>query len=318
MRRVRLGVTGLETSVLGFGCAPLMGRLGRRESLRTIEVAHEMGVTHFDAARSYGYGEAESVLGDFLASRRDSVTVTTKLGIAAGRPSRARTFAKDVFRRTLGRSRRLRAAAGRQAATGVTPGHFGVQEAKASLETSLRELRTDHVDLLLLHEVREHDLRDELLEFLDETVREGKARHFGIGTDIESTVSILGSTPSYARFVQIENNVVRRNLTLLPAGPQSAVITHSAIRGALPEIRSGLAAEPSRVGAWSEALGVDCSDDDVLTGLLLAYAVKANRDGVVLLGSQRDEHVRSSVRAIADDRFSDAQVDRFATLVEPR
>jgi aryl-alcohol dehydrogenase-like predicted oxidoreductase len=317
MRRVRLGETDLETSVLGFGCAPLMGRLGRRESLRRIEVAHEMGVTHFDTARSYGYGEAESVLGDFLSTRRASVTVTTKLGIAAARPSRTRTFAKNVFRRTFGRSDRLRAVAGRQAATGVTPGHFGVDEARASLDASLRELRTDHVDLLLLHEFRQHDVRDDLLEFLEQTVREGKARHFGIGTDIDSTVSILRSAPAYAPFVQIANSVLERNLSLLPSSVQPAVITHSAIREVLPALRDGLAADPSRAVAWSDAVAADCSDPDVLSGLLLAYAVSANRDGVVLLGSQRDEHIRSSVRSIADDRFSAAQVDRFAALLEP-
>ena len=43
-----------------------MARLGRRESVRLLEVAYDSGITHFDTARSYGYGEAESAVGEFL------------------------------------------------------------------------------------------------------------------------------------------------------------------------------------------------------------------------------------------------------------
>src|SRR5437764_6472234 len=130
MRSVHLAGTALEPSALGFGSASLMGKLGRRESVRKFEVAYDSGIRHFDTARAYGYGEAESALGDFLATRRDSVTVTTKLGIAAPRPSRLRTGAKNIARKVLTLSPRLRAAAGRRAAASVTGGHFGVEDAR--------------------------------------------------------------------------------------------------------------------------------------------------------------------------------------------
>ena len=76
MRAVALPGTELAPSRLAFGSAPLMARLGRRESVRLLEVAHDSGITHFDTARSYGYGEAESAVGDFLvgtAGRGDRV-----------------------------------------------------------------------------------------------------------------------------------------------------------------------------------------------------------------------------------------------------
>src|SRR5580704_5522793 len=53
----------LRTSVLGFGCGSVMGRVGRSASLRAMDAAWESGITLFDTARSYGFGEAEAVGG---------------------------------------------------------------------------------------------------------------------------------------------------------------------------------------------------------------------------------------------------------------
>src|SRR5436189_5574701 len=81
MQQVTLGDTDLRVSALGFGCAQLMARTAHRDSLRLLEAAFGSGITHFDVARMYGYGEAESTLGEFVAPRRHQVTITTKLGI---------------------------------------------------------------------------------------------------------------------------------------------------------------------------------------------------------------------------------------------
>src|SRR5436190_22196949 len=98
IERIELPGTDLNLSRLAFGSSGLMTRLGRTQSLRLLEVAYDAGITHFDTARSYGYGEAESVVGDFLARSRDNLTVTTKLGIVPPRPSRALHVAKAIRR----------------------------------------------------------------------------------------------------------------------------------------------------------------------------------------------------------------------------
>jgi aryl-alcohol dehydrogenase-like predicted oxidoreductase len=317
MRRVRLPGTTLDASVLGFGCAHLMGRLGRRESLRKLEAAYAAGITHFDTARSYGYGEAESALGDFIATRRERVTVTTKLGIAAPTPTRSRSLAKAGVRKLAGRSPRLRGLVRRQAGRSVTPGRFDVREARASLETSLQEMRTDRVDLLLLHDCNPRDLQsDELLEFLAECVQAGKVRYFGIATDLDSTAEILRSSPGYARVIQVPNSVVERNLERLPARDDRPLLTHSAVRAGLTDIRRHLTEAPDRASTWSDALAADCSNPDVLSGLMLAYAVRANPGGIVLYGSQNEHHIRTAASAIEEDEYSADQIARFAELVE--
>ena len=68
-------------AALGFGCAPIMGRIGKAQALDAMAEAHALGVTHFDVARSYGFRHAERVVGAFIAGRRDRVSITTKFGV---------------------------------------------------------------------------------------------------------------------------------------------------------------------------------------------------------------------------------------------
>jgi D-threo-aldose 1-dehydrogenase len=310
MRTVALPGTDLAPSRLAFGSALLMGRLGRRESVRLLEVAHEAGMTHFDTARSYGYGDAESAVGAFLARHRDEVTVTTKLGMAPPRGGRGLRLAKAVARVATRGAPGLRRLAGGHAQQMGQAGRFDPDEAKASLETSLRELRTEAVDILLLHECRPADLETEgLLEFLEETVREGKVRWFGVGTDDESTRAILSGRPEFAQVVQVAHSAVDPTLDRLPALAGRAVITHSAVRPALEPLL-----DTARRQRWSEALGVDCASPDVLGRLLLAYALESNRDGVVLFASASEERIRSNAALVDASDFSVEQVRAFAQL----
>ncbi len=86
MKKVTLPGTTSNLSKLGFGCGSLMARIKQKESVELLETAFEAGITHFDVARSYGYGEAEKAVGAFIADKRDQVTVTTKLGRLQGLP----------------------------------------------------------------------------------------------------------------------------------------------------------------------------------------------------------------------------------------
>ena len=99
-------------------------------------------------------GTAEEVLGEALKSRRHDVTVATKVGIARPKHPRAVMFMRSVaapLRKLVpGLTRRV----GASAYTGLTArAKFGPDFVEASLTDSLRRLRTDYVDLLLLHEV---------------------------------------------------------------------------------------------------------------------------------------------------------------------
>jgi aryl-alcohol dehydrogenase-like predicted oxidoreductase len=291
-----------------------MARLGRRESVHLLEVAHASGITHFDTARAYGYGEAESALGEFLSRRRDNVTVTTKLGIVPPRRSRALQAAKVAGRTAARRLPAARALLRGRAQAMVQTGRFDPADARASLETSLRELAVETVDILLLHECRPEDLRTEgLLDFLERSVREGKARYFGVATDVESTRAILSAHGPFARVVQLAHNPLEPALESLPALAGRAVITHSAMRTALGPLRE-LMRDPRRCGEWSHRLDVNCGRPGVLARLLLAYALESNRGGVVLFASTHEQTIRSNADLAEGTAFSAAQIAEFVRL----
>ena len=312
MRTVTLAGTDVTTTVLGYGCGELMARTGRAESARCLRAALDAGVTHFDTARLYGYGEAEGVLGAVLEGRRDEVTITTKLGIAPPRRSRGLALAKAAARRVVAVAPALRRAVRRGASGLVSGGQFGVDEARASLETSLRELRTDHVDVLLLHECGPEDLTPELHDFLEERTRAGSVRHFGIATDLESSRRILEESPAFAQVVQVPNSVLAPALPHLGSLEGRALISHSVVGPALSEVHRHVTASSERRRAWSEAVGADCSSRPVLASLLLAHAVAARPGAMALFSSRDEDHIGANARSV--DAFAPEQVERFGEL----
>ena len=298
MRWVELPGSELRLSRLGFGTAGLMARLDRRASVRLLEVAHDSGITHFDTARAYGYGEAESALGDFLASRRGEVTVTTKLGMLPPRRSRALQGAKALGRAGARVLPALRPLLRRGAQSMAESGAFDPAAARASLETSLRELRVETVDLLLLHECRPADLETEgLLDFLEQAVAQGKVRAFGIGTDRASTAAIVASRPEFARIVQVRQTVADPALELPPG---VGLITHSAV---VPLVEA--VSERARAEGWSR---------ETVGRLLLAGGLRANPAGAVLFSSTDEGRIRANA-ALADEPEPSAEdLERLTRL----
>ena len=200
---------------LGFGCAALMGRVGRKESLAALGAAYEAGIRFFDSARSYGYGEAEALLGEFLRGRRSGVVISTKFGVlpaAAGPMSAARRL-KPLVRGLLhvapGARRWLQGPLAAQRSSG----HFSVADLHASLEASLRALRTDYVDVLSLHDPPPSVLeRGELFAALQDLVAAGKVRWVGVAAEPEVIESALAARPAGLRYLQFPCNLFNLGL----------------------------------------------------------------------------------------------------------
>lgn len=148
MRYVELGATGLKASALGFGCAAVMGRAGRKKSLRALSTAYEECVTFFDTARSYGYGESEALLGEFLQGRRSGVVRSTKFGIVPAEQQRWKRALKPVARMVFDRVPFARRLIRKQVKAQFQENQFTKLVLHRSLEESLRKLRTEYIDIL--------------------------------------------------------------------------------------------------------------------------------------------------------------------------
>jgi aryl-alcohol dehydrogenase-like predicted oxidoreductase len=138
---------GLAISEIGVGCYGISGAYGTqdpREFERTLRRAHALGVNFFDTADAYG--DAERVLGQTLRPFRSEVYIATKVGLQEGL------------------ERNLSAA-----------------HVKRACEQSLKRLQTDHVDLYQVHFDDPGTPVAETVGALEELVREGKIRHYGVG-----------------------------------------------------------------------------------------------------------------------------------------
>lgn len=151
MKHRQLGQSGLEVSALGFGCMGLSFGYGpgldRAAGVQFIRQAFEQGVTFFDTAEAYG-ALNEEMVGEALQPVRDQIVIATKFGFKNG----------DSKSGLDSRPERIRVV----------------------VETSLRRLRTDHIDLLYQYRVDPQVPMEDVAGTVKALIAEGKVRHFGL------------------------------------------------------------------------------------------------------------------------------------------
>ena len=145
------GRTGPKVSAIGFGCWEIGGTYGHIDEAqfqRAVHAAIESGITCFDTAEAYSMGVSEEALARALGGRRSDVVIATKFGVG---------YEEMPNRRDSSRSRVF-----------------------ASIEKSLQRLRTDHIDIYLVHWPDPNTPLDETMTALDDVVRQGKVRYIGV------------------------------------------------------------------------------------------------------------------------------------------
>jgi aryl-alcohol dehydrogenase-like predicted oxidoreductase len=155
MKYTQLGERGPRVSRIAFGnwsAGGDWGSVDRAAAIAAMRAALDLGITHFDTARAYGFGAAEEVLGEALRpeirSARESIVIATKGGLRNENGLPVRDSSPAALRRDL--------------------------------EASLRSLGTDHVDLYQVHWPDPATPIAETAKTLDTFVREGKVRYVGV------------------------------------------------------------------------------------------------------------------------------------------
>ncbi|WP_022908955.1 aldo/keto reductase [Aestuariimicrobium kwangyangense] len=186
MEQRPLGGTGLTTSVLGFGGSELRAKsLTDQEVSTLLNGLLDSGITLIDTAHCYG--DSENKIGTHLSHRRDEYVLVSKTG--------HKIAGVDDW----------------------TPA-----ATRAGVEESLHRLRTDHLDVVLLHGPRPFgDQQASLLDELDALKAEGKVRFTGISNDGDSLAWGLAS--GRCDVVECSVNIAdQRNLReILPAATNS-------------------------------------------------------------------------------------------------
>jgi L-galactose dehydrogenase len=151
MRYKKLGRTGLNVSVIGFGAAPLgneFGAIDEAEAGRAVAFAIDNGINLFDSSPYYGRTLSETRLGKALEGRRQEIVLASKCG----------RYDTDQF-------------------------DFSAARVSSSVEQSLQRLRTDHLDILTAHDIEFGDREQVIHETIPAMRRlqeQGKVRFIGI------------------------------------------------------------------------------------------------------------------------------------------
>jgi D-threo-aldose 1-dehydrogenase len=307
MKEIELKGTGIRTTAVGFGCGGLMRLITARSRQNILQEAFDAGVRHFDTARMYGLGKAEGELGRFTRGRRDDVVITTKFGIEAVPVSPAKAAVYSLARIALKLFPRLRGTAQRNAGDRYLPRNYGPENARESLEKSLRELDTDYVDLFLLHEPMIDSLRsDDVHAFLDDAKQKGLIRAWGVAGYPEQIRPVCETWPHLAGVIQLPNDIVGRQLNEFRDLSHSAFITFSPYADALAMISEHLAGDSPTARRWSDAVGADLSDSRNICRLLLGYCLQENTEGLVLFFSARREGIQEMASVVRDGVDADA------------
>ena len=280
-----------------------------------MSAAWDAGVRLFDTARSYGYGEAEGLLGEFLVGKRAEATIVTKFGILPTRTAAWKRWAKPVVRAGLNVLPQARGLVRKAIAGEMSAGHFDVTTLRSSLETSLRELKTDYVDVLLMHEPPMSAMaQEDLMAELGNVVSEGKARRVGVaatmfvyaGMALE-LLPTLASVQFPANFADIPFDELKR---LGTPGP-FAMGNH--LFGGV----SGLTKTCHAIEAVAKDKFVAAGLREKLVGDPMQHVAQLSFDAafrcagahVVIPSMLHQEHVRANVTAVQREVFSPKEVE---------
>jgi aryl-alcohol dehydrogenase-like predicted oxidoreductase len=183
MRTRPLGDTGLAVSEIGFGCwrlggSPQWGAMSNREALNLVAAARDRGCNSFDTAPNYAHTNSERLLGLALDGCRHEVVVISKFGHLPG------SDATD----------------------------FSVSGFWNSLHGSLQRLRSDYLDVCLVHSPPAEVLspEHELWDALGRARAEGKLRHFGASVDTARDIRGAAAVPG-VQVVEVLFNMLQQD-----------------------------------------------------------------------------------------------------------
>lgn len=313
MNAMELGDTGLRAPQLGFGCSAVLGRAGRTASLCALNTAWDEGIRFFDTARSYGYGEAEGLLGEFLRGRREQAVIATKFGILPARQPGWKQLAKSAARGVLALAPSAHTMLRRRAASQFSANRFTIPVLHESIEASLRSLSTDRVDILFLHAAPASVLeQDELLGAMQRLIETGKVRIAGLSAAPDVVELALNRNVPPLRAMQFPCNVFEPLLTgskkhnhdcvLVANQPFGGTVRVQECRARLQSLVRNDAVDP----ALREKL--DSMNDELFADVVLNTIVCGTGIHVAIPAMMRPEHIRANVKAVRDSRFGAEEI----------
>ncbi len=290
-----LGQTGLELSWLSFGASSLGAEfrsIDMNEAMRSVRVALDLGMNFIDTSPFYGRGLSECLLGPALREvPRDSYLLGSKLG----------RYDAAHF-------------------------DFSARRVAESVDVSLHRLGTDHLDIMLCHDIEFVEMSqivNETLPALRKIKEQGKVRFIGISgypmnifqyvldrTDLDVVLSYNHYTLQNTMLADLVRYLKSKGVGIMNAAPFSArLLTNTTLPSwhkATPRVR-----EICRKAAEHAASkGVDIAQ------LALQFSIANDDMATCIVGSANPENVRKWV-AWADTPINETLVAEVQEILRP-
>ncbi len=271
----KLGRTGLDVTVLGFGAMELRGNAnGRGRSIepeqagKLLNQVLDLGINFVDT--SIDYGESEETIGKYISNRRNEYFLASKCGCPLEPAGAAWNPAGHIFTREH-----------------ITKG----------LEQSLMRLKTDHLDLIQIHASPSKDTleHDETVRTLQDLKKQGKIRFFG-ASSVVPNINDHVKMGVFDEF-QIPYSALDRQ--------HEAAIADASKAGAGIVIRGGVAKGVPGEGRGAEnvwSLWDKAKLNDLLNGMsqmefILRFTISNPDMDTTIVGTMNPAHLRQNVDA---------------------
>lgn len=310
MEYARLGRSGLGVSRICFGSWQFGGDWGsvdRDDGVAAVRKALDLGVTFFDTAQAYGFGESERLLAEALGEdiRRDDVVVATKGGLRPEGDGVVRDSSPDWLR--------------------------------SGVEQSLRELRLEAIDLYQVHWPDPQTPFEETAAALGDLVQAGKLRHVGVSNysaremaEFERTLPVETLQPPYHLFRrEIEEEVLpwcrEHDVGVLAYGPLAHGLLSGRVkpgdelpgddwRSGSPLFRGETFERNLRAVEQLERLARERGN--TVAQLAVAWTLAQPGVHVAIAGARRPDHIEGVVPA-AEMELSGEDLAEIDRIMEP-
>jgi len=283
MDKRRLGRTHLEVTALGYGAMELR-HLGEADAARVLNAVLDGGITYIDS--SPDYGPSEAYIGKAIAHRRHAFYLATKCGCNVDEQGQH-----------------------------LEPGHvWSGEQLLRNIESSLRLLKTDHVDVWQLHGTLPTELpggqADAVIQTLQDLKRQGKARYIGISfkngrADEDLFPAGYGQyLPVFAQWgvfdvMQIVyGGLTRKNETVIAQAADKGI--GMVVRGVVKKYRDNYD-ELFKQAKLDEL----CANDESQNTFLIRFALNHPGISTMIIGTKNSDHLAANVRAAAKGKLPD-------------
>lgn len=308
-----LGKSGIDVTIIGLGLWAVRGdqwgQVDDRSTLDTIDAALDAGITFYDTADVYGNGHSEELLGQAMQGRRDRFIVASKIGWRGFDDAR-RTTAYDTVEKLI-----------------------------AGVESSLRRLQTDYLDVIQSHINFRDPTMEVFLEGFQRLQREGKVRAYGVSTSdfeylqafnadggcatLQVDYSILNRTPESEIFPYCQTHrigvIVRGPLAMgLLTGKFSAETVFED-----GDFRRNWLTDPEQNAIYRHDLAVVerlrplATDGRTLAQLALQFVLAHPAVSTVIPGAKSPAQLRENLGALTAPELTPAEMIRINEIVPP-